>query len=197
VSAPERSDAPAPPGVELARVAADIVEIAALRDGAAPLTRIAGELGIALVPTGRVAAAASGALVLSVRPGRWLLLFTPGPPGERAARWQAALAGQGVAVDQSSALAGLHVCGSAVRELLARGCRLDLAPEVFAPGRAAATIMVQLPVVLAALPSGLLLLTPATTAAHLEEWLAAAAQPFGLRRRPDAIVEALYGEPSE
>jgi len=36
------------------------------------------------------------------------------------------------------------------------------------------------PVILVALAAGVLLLTPASTARHLREWLVATARPFGL-----------------
>jgi sarcosine oxidase subunit gamma len=117
---------------------------------------------------------------LSVRPQRWLLLGAPAAPGANAALWQGVCAGVGAAIDLSSALTALYLAGPAARELLARSCRLDLDPDAFPPGSAAATIMIQVSTILAALPSGLLLLTPATTARHVREWLLATAKPFGV-----------------
>jgi heterotetrameric sarcosine oxidase gamma subunit len=195
VSAPERR--PPPPGaaaVEIARLAADVVEVAALRHQARELASKAGRRGLALPATGRVAAT-RGQLALCVRPERWLLLVPPAAPGVSAAEWQAESRGCAAAVDLSSALAKLVLSGAAVRELLARGCRLDLDPESFTAGRAAATFMAQVPVILAALPKGLLLLTPATTGQHLHEWLASSARPFGLTEAAtDATVRALCGD---
>ena len=86
--------------------------------------------------------------------------------------------------------------GPAVRELLARACRLDLDAGAFPVGRAAATIMVQVPAILARLTPGMLLLTPATTAQHLREWLVETSRPFGLALIPDAPVSELCGESS-
>jgi hypothetical protein len=54
--------------------------------------------------------------------------------------------------------------------------------------------MAQVAVILAVLPSGLLLLTPATTARHLREWLASTAKPFGLVPRADVTVAAVCGD---
>jgi heterotetrameric sarcosine oxidase gamma subunit len=180
VSAPEGpAEANAGSGVQIADCPADIVEIAALRGGAPALQEVASRRAAPLPPRGRVGLLAGG-LILSVRPERWLILFPPAAPGAVAQSWAGACAGCGVALELSSALTALHVSGAAVREVLKRGCRLDLEPPSFPTGSAAATIIVQVPVVLAALASGVLLLTPSSTARHFREWLAAAARPFGL-----------------
>jgi sarcosine oxidase gamma subunit len=78
--------------------------------------------------------------------------------------------------------------------MLARGCRLDLATDAFPVGSAAATIMVQVPAILARLRRGMLLLTPATTARHLREWLVATSQPFGLALGVDVGMSELERE---
>jgi heterotetrameric sarcosine oxidase gamma subunit len=157
----------------------DIVEIAALRGRARELERLAHERGVLLAAPGRAVLAADQ-LSLCVRPQRWLLLSPPGSPGASAAIWQAACAGVGTAVDLSCALSALQLDGPAAREVLVRGCRLDLEPQAFPLGHAAATIMAQVSVILAALPSGLLLLTPSSTGRHFRQWLTATAKPFGL-----------------
>jgi sarcosine oxidase subunit gamma len=169
-----------------------VVEIAALHGRAREIGSIARGRGLDLPALGRLALG-SDQLALCVRPERWLLLGPPAFPGATAALWQAACARVGAAVDLSSGLTALHLSGPQVRELLSRGCRLDLDPDVFPAGSAAATIMAQVAVILAALPSGLLLLTPATTARHLREWLISTAKPFGLVLRADVTVAVLSG----
>jgi heterotetrameric sarcosine oxidase gamma subunit len=99
-------------------------------------------------------------------------------------------------VELSSALTSFLLGGPRACEVLSRGCRLHLAPEVFQIGHAAATIMAQVSVVLAAVPAGMLLLTPASTAQHVGEWLAASAAPFGLALRPKVSLNELCGEGS-
>ena len=170
-----------------------MVEIAALHGRARELESIAGGRGLDLPALGQVAVA-SDQLALCVRPERWLLLAPPASSGATAALWQAACARAGAAVDLSSGLTALHLSGPQVRELLSRGCRLDLDPEVLPAGSVAATIMAQVAVILAVLPSGLVLLTPATTARHLREWLASTAKPFGLVLRADVTVGGLFGD---
>jgi heterotetrameric sarcosine oxidase gamma subunit len=195
VSVPEgRYEVDASPGVGLAACLADIVELAALRGRTDDLANIASSRGCTLPAPGRIAVA-DGTLALCVRPARWLLLSSPASAGASVSLWQDACAGTAAAVDLSSGLSALHLTGPDAREALARGCRLDLDPEVFPAGHAAATIMAQVAAILAALPSGMLILTPASTARHLREWLAAAAQAFGVTPRADVTVSALSGDP--
>ena len=184
--------APETPGVQIARCAADVVELMAPGGAPAEVEDLAAGRGVRLAGLGRNASGAAH-LSLSVRPARWLLLSPPEAPGNAVARWQEALAPRGAAVDLSSALAAFVVAGPAAREMLARACRLDLERHAFPPGQAAATIMVQVPVTLAALAERMLLLTPATTARHLHEWLGGAARPFGLRIEEEMSVTQLCG----
>ena len=158
----------------------DIVEIAALRGHALALERIARERGVQLPALGQVIHT-SDTLALAVRPERWLILTAAAAAGAAAAGWEAVCSGEATVVDLSSGLAAFHLAGALAPEVLARGCRLDLHPQAFPALRAAATLMAQVSVVLAALHSGWLLLTPATTARHFHEWLASTAQPFGLK----------------
>ncbi len=162
MSAPDAS-------VTIHACATDVVEIAAYR---------ACLRDVQLPAMGR-AAIASDQLRLSVRPGRWLLLSEPGQAGAAAARWESVYAESAAIIDLSSGLVAVFVQGAAAREMLTRGCRLDLDPTVMPVGSAAATLMAQVAVILVVLPAGLLLLTPSTTARHLREWLVSTAQPFG------------------
>lgn len=137
----------------------------------------------------------SDQLRLSVRPGRWLLLSVPAQAGEAAARWEAVYAESAAAIDLSSGLAAFFVQGTAAREMLARGCRLDLDPVAMPVGSAAATLIAQVAVTLVALRPGLLLLTPSSTARHMREWLISTAQPFGFERGADLqLTDVLRSE---
>jgi heterotetrameric sarcosine oxidase gamma subunit len=179
-------------GVQIETSASDIVEIAALRGRARDLERIALGRGVQLPALGR-AVLASDHVALCVRPERWLILTPPASAGASAAVWQVACAGLGAALDLSSGLSALELTGAAAREVLVRSCRIDLAADAFPVGAAAATIMVQVAVILVALPSGVLLLTPSSTARHVHEWLMSTARPFGLMPPPlpnDAAVPA-------
>ena len=184
------------PGIRLRRSATDVVEVAAQRGRAADLERIAASRGATLPAFGRALIATQRA-VICVRPARWLLLCPPAAPGSCAAAWADACAGSGAAVDLSSGLVALQLAGPAVREVLARGCRLDLDPSMFPPGRAAATIMAQVSVILVATRVGVLLLTPSTTAQHFAEWLEHTAAPFGFERAAARGLPFLSGDPHE
>jgi sarcosine oxidase subunit gamma len=175
------------PEITLAACPADIVELAAFRGRAADIERLAGAAGLPLPALGG-SALQGNRLTLSVRPGRWLTLTPPAAPGSAAAHWQTQCAGVAAAVDLSGGLRALLLGGSAVREMLVRGCRLDLGADAFPAGSAAATIMVQVPMTLAALEGAMLVLTPATTARHLREWLIETSKPFGLQLSGDRWI---------
>jgi heterotetrameric sarcosine oxidase gamma subunit len=197
VFAPEpRSDAGrSAGGVKLLRCPLDVVELSAYEGRGDELARLAAAHGASLPPFGR-SAVDQGRLTLSVRPGRWLLLTVAAAPGAAAHAWQSLSGGQAAVVDLSSALEAFVLVGTAARTVLTRGCRLDLDPEVFRPGHAAATIMAQVSVILAALPAGVLLLSPASTARHFREWLAAAAAPFAPASYGQMSLSELCGDES-
>ena len=166
-------------GVQLSDYRSDVVEIAALRGRVRELEGIAAARGLSLPGLGRVVATGRW-LTLSVRPERWLVLQTATLAGTRAAQWQTACAGLGAVVDQSSALTVLHLAGPMARELLARSCRVDLHESSLPTGRVVATVMAQVAVIIAAIPSGMLVLTPATTTRHFREWIIASGRVCGL-----------------
>ncbi len=175
----------------MAAWAAEVIEVAALRQGAAAAERFGLACGEPLPAFGR-ARIDSPTLALCVRPSRWLLIAprSPAPASARTATWRAGCGAQVAVTELSSALAAFLVAGSRLREMLARGCRLDLDPQAFPAGSAAASLMVQVPVVLAALPRGMLLLTAASTAQHFAEWLETTARPFG--RAQNLTIEELF-----
>ena len=179
------------PEVTLASCPVDVVELSALRAREPALRAAAADRGIALPACGAWAAGRA-CLALSLRPARWLLLSAPLAPGAAAAQWGAAAGACAAAVDLSSGLLALRLAGPAAHEALARGCLLDLAQ--FAPGRAAATLIAQVSTLLAALPSGMLLLTPTSTAQHLRDWLAEAGRPFGFGLEAELTLTALTGD---
>lgn len=201
-SSPQAGERHRPPDErpgELPRLSArdrDVVEIAPLPGRAAELQRLIEARGFRLPAVGQVAGTEER-MLLCVRPGRWLWVEPRQEAGASAAQWEAACAGVATVVDLSSALKVYALSGSAVSEVLARGCRLDLDPGVFAAGRAARTLMAQVSVILARGDSGMMLLTPATTAEHFLEWLTATAAPFGLRAGADFDSEDSSIRPSE
>ncbi len=167
-------------GIRVCEREVAIIEIAALRGGAAVAQGFGARYGEVLPGFGRVVIG-QVQLALCVRPGRWLLVDPRPAPlrGAQAARWHEGCAGAAAVTELSSALAAFTVSGIEARHMLARGCRLDLDPLVFPCGSAAATVVAQVPVILAALSQAILLLTPSSTAQHFKEWLETTARPFG------------------
>ncbi len=183
-------------GGQLSDYRSDVVEIAARRGCVREIEGIAATRGLSLPGFGRVVATGRW-LTMSVRPDRWLVLQPATVAGARAAQWHTACNGLGIAVDLSSALAVLHLAGPQARELLARSCRVDLHELGLPTGRAITTIMAQASVVVAAIPSGLLVLTPSSTARHFREWLSASAALCGfLPPSARATVEMFGGSGS-
>lgn len=181
MSAPERRPAlafalppaepGAAPGVTLSERLADVVEIAARRG------------------VGRDALLA--ALVLDehglvLAPGRIMVLAPPSPPGAREASLAERLGASGAVVDQSSGFVVLSLEGPAVRDLLARACRLDLADAAFPRGMAARTIIAQVTTIVYRPPGAdrFDLIVPLTLAASFATHLTHAGAAFGVRVAP-------------
>ena len=188
MSAPDPASTAAAPALRLSLCPADIVELVAFAGAGDALKAALRAQAIELPAFGRTIADAQR-LILCVRPDRWLLLTAPatGLPAEGSpdATCQAMIGAAGAAIDQSSGHCLLCLAGVAWREVLARGCRLDLDPRRLAAGAAAATTLAQVPVVIVPRASSVLLLTPSSTTQHVCEWLAETARHDGFVRRPD------------
>ena len=180
-------------GVKLQTSRAVIVELAAHRGRTAELTARRRRAWLYAAVTGPRRISAEQ-LALSVRPERWLVLQPRDARASTWAQWEAMCGQAGTAVDLSSGLAVLQLCGPEARAVLARSCRLDLDPKHFPAGRAAATIVAQVSTVIVALPRGLLLLTPSTTARHFCEWLLATGRPFGIGSPREVGLSELLAE---
>ena len=172
--------------MQLSDYRSDVIEIAALRGRVREIEGIAATRGLSLP---RIRSRRRYRPMADPERAARALAGVAGADrcaGARVAQWHAACAGSGTAVDLSSALTVLHLSGPEARELLARSCRVDLHEAALPSGRAVATVMAQVVVVIAAMPGGLLLLTPSTTARHFREWLIGSARLCGLLAHPRA-----------
>jgi sarcosine oxidase subunit gamma len=148
---------------------------------------VAARLGVDLptVPNTWVAAGDGRAIWLG--PDEWLLTSTAETPEELEQRLRAVLVPRGgAAVDVSAQRIGLRLTGERVRDVLARGCALDLHPRVFGRGACAQTTLGLAGVVLLALSddgTDYGVLVRASFAGHLADWLLDAALEF---TAPDA-----------
>jgi sarcosine oxidase subunit gamma len=87
--------------------------------------------------------------VLWLGPDECLVLTPPGAEAAIIARLTAALAGIHAAVtDNSGSHARLRLAGTRARDVLAKGCTLDLHPRRFAPGQCAQTLILRCGVIL-------------------------------------------------
>ena len=87
--------------------------------------------------------------VLWLGPDEWLVLTPPGAEAAIIARLREALAGIRAAVtDVSGNLARLLLAGNHARDVLAKGCSLDLHPRRFQPGQCAQTLILRCGIIL-------------------------------------------------
>ena len=115
-------------------------------------------------------------------PDEWLLSSTTEVPEELEARVRAAvLPLGGSATDVSAQRIGLRLRGARVRDVLVKGCSIDLHPRVFGRGSSAQTTLGQAGVVLLALSEtgdDYVLLVRSSFAGYLADWLLDAALEF-------------------
>jgi sarcosine oxidase subunit gamma len=123
-----------------------IVEIAAVPGLALARVAIETALGFALPPANAAAGGAPAALWSG--PGRWLLVAERGARAELAAEVERAAAGTAAINDLSDARFAIRIAGPAARELLAKGCAIDLDSPAMHVHRVAATALARLPALL-------------------------------------------------
>src|SRR3954468_12955059 len=106
-------------------------------------------------------------------PDEWLLSSTTEAPEELEARVRAAvLPLGGSATDVSAQRIGLRISGARAREVLAKGCSIDLHPWAFPAGQSAQTTLGQAGVVLLSLgEEGFAVLVRSSFAGYLASWL--------------------------
>ncbi len=120
-----------------------------------------------------------GRMFLPLSPNQWLVVGD-GDGGTQAEVLRESVRGVAHVTDQSHGRCCFLVRGPRARDVLAKGCRLDLHPSVVAPGFCAQTTMAQVGVLLHlrdARPS-FALLVPSGFARAFWQWLGEAAGEF-------------------
>lgn len=114
-------------------------------------------------------------------PDEWMLVGDNVGSAGLAPELAAKLADQHVAInDVSGGLVGYRLLGDGARRLLAKGCTLDLHPDVFGPGQCAQTGLAKAGVVIRPLPdgSGYDLIVRRSFADYLWQWLLRAGREY-------------------
>jgi len=112
-------------------------------DDNATVATLAGATGLTLTTVNR-AVMARGTAALWLGPGNWLIKPGSDQAAALAALERAVATTQSSLVDVSDLWFGVRMEGDRSRDLLAKGCALDLDPQVFAPGATAVTQLARL-----------------------------------------------------
>ena len=162
-----------------------IASIIARRGQTATLSaKIKARTGLDLPMTPRLAGVNHLAFVWT-GPGQWLA-SAEGEVGAALAQELALdLSGLAAVTDQSDGRVLIRVGGERVRDVLAKGCMIDLHPSVFKPGDTANTLIALLTVQVTRLPdqsdtAEFELAVMRSFASNLWHWLEASAAEFGL-----------------
>jgi sarcosine oxidase subunit gamma len=136
---------------------------------------VADALGTTLPTTPNTVATAGDIDALWLAPGEWLIVAADAARDDLMAKLGAATAEQHTAVtDVSAASVVLELAGIKAREVLAKGCGLDLHPRTFAPGRCAQSLIARAPALLWQLteaPPAYLIVVRSAMARYLAAWL--------------------------
>ena len=139
-------------------------------------------LGAELPATPNTWVPAGSGRAIWLGPDEWLLTSTTERPEQLAGRIRAAtLPFGGSVVDVSAQRITLRLTGSRARDVLAKGCAIDLHPRSFGRGNSAQTTLGQAGVVLLALSDtgdDYVVLVRSSFACYLADWLADAAVEF-------------------
>jgi len=144
---------------------------------------VQGVIAVALPQTPNTASAAEGLTVCWLGPDEWLIVC----PGERRAAIEAGLrsafAGIRSAItDVSGGQTIIVLRGAAVREVLAKGCPLDLHPRAFDVGRCAQSHLAKAPILVRQVDRAptFELIVRRSFADYLWTWLEDAGREYGL-----------------
>jgi sarcosine oxidase subunit gamma len=186
--APGRHGAAGDAGVTLQERRASVVEIVALRGGEGAVAAACRDAFGAEPPAPGRSTGGARTTLLGLGPSNWLVVAPPDLPGALAADLRERIGQAALVADQSAGFVLLRVAGARARETLAKGCRVDLHPREFGPGRVARTPIAQVGTVLRQVDDAprFDLLTSAITARSFAEFLLHAAAEFGVEVLPPA-----------
>ncbi len=138
------------------------------------------------LPEGPKRVAGEGLTLIGTASTQWLAIAEGEQGREALGRLTQALPGLAAAVDQSDAKAVLRLSGPRARDVLAKGCQLDLHPRTFTTKDAATTQIALIPSQLWRLDEAptFELAVPLSYARGFWSWLTESAAEFGYEVRP-------------
>jgi sarcosine oxidase subunit gamma len=119
--------------------------------------------------------------ILCLAPAEWLLVSDELSASSIMERGAADLAGQSaIVVDASDGMGALSIRGLMARDVLSKGCGLDLRPNVFPIGRCARTRFAQMPMIIDHIddPVGFRLYVARSYLRYLTVWVEDASAEF-------------------
>jgi sarcosine oxidase subunit gamma len=150
---------------------------------AAFLDAVQGVLGVGLPTQPNTVAEGDGVASLWLGPDEWLLITPPSMEARLADGLRDALGDTFAAVtDVSGGQTVITIQGPHARDVLAKGCSLDLHPRVFSPGLCAQTLVAGVGAIIRQIDEkpSYDLIVRRSLAEYLAHWLEDAAQEYGL-----------------
>ena len=143
-------------------------------------TTIHGAFGLDLPRPGS-SATRDSATVIWIAPETWLILRDGSPSDDLTRDVTTACGDAASIVDQTWGKSIIRMSGARARDVLAKGCRIDLHPRVFGPGQSAVTPIAHIHAVLMQVDATPTfdLIVPSTLARDFVEWLRLSAAEFG------------------
>lgn len=146
------------------------------------LDAVSGVVGVAPPAQANTVARSGQNAICWLGPDEWLVITPPDAQGATEAALTAALAGMHVSVvDTTDARTTIRLHGAHARDVLMKGCPLDLHPRVFGPGQCAQSLIAKADVLIHQRDD-----TPTydihvlcSFSRYLWDWLADAAKEFG------------------
>jgi sarcosine oxidase subunit gamma len=151
------------------------------------LNAVAGVLGFGLPVAPNTFFEDASLTALWLGPDEWLIVTPPGGESTIAFALKDALGGTFSSVtDVTGGQTVVRISGPRARDVLAKGCTLDLHPREFGPGRCAQTLLAKAMVTVMQVDDSPAfdLIVRRTFADYLAHWLRDAAAEFGLEEAP-------------
>jgi sarcosine oxidase subunit gamma len=163
-----------------------ITQISARRDKMAEIAKAVLDISGLELPARPGRVVANGVALIGMAPGQWLAVAEGDKGRALLARLNEAVSGLAAIVDQSDAKAILRLAGPRARDVLAKGCALDLDERAFKPQDAATTQIALIPGQLWQLDEAPTyeLAVPLSYARSFWSWLTASAAEYGYEVRP-------------